>query len=215
MSVSAAFAMVRAVSLFLISCLIPGGAGTGVEEPTSRDPKTAPSGIYSLDPTHSQIVFSVMHLGLSPYYGRFGTLAGSLQFDGAEPAKSAVRIEVDMNSLDTPNDNLDQELKSGTTFDVTNFARASFVSNSVKPIDELTGTVTGDLTIKGVTRSVKLDVRFHGTRSHPFRKLHLLGFSASGKISRKEFGLDKTDYDVFVGDVVELLVQAEFAKKSD
>ena len=180
-----------------------------------HDPRAALAGVYTLDPAHSQIVFSIARLGISRYFGSFGAISGTLEFDGENPEASEVEIAIDMAGLSAPSENLLAELSSETTFDVAHFPKATFISTSVKRTGEASGVVTGDLTIKNATRPVDISVTFNGGRAHPFRDLHLLGFSAGARISRRDFGLDGVDYDVFVGDTVDLLIETEFAKSAD
>src|SRR5580693_3004640 len=130
---------VAAVTLAL-GLAVPATAQT-----VSKDTSQAPSGTYNLDPSHSQLLFSIAHLGLTDYYGRFDRLSGNLNFDPRNPEKSGVAITVDTSSVDTPSGGVNDELK-GTVFGIRAFPTATFKSTSVTRTGPDTGRIDGNLT---------------------------------------------------------------------
>lgn len=176
----------------------------------SKDPSQAPAGAYRLEASHSQLLFAIGHLELTSYHGRFDKLSGTLNFDPNQPEKSAVSITMDMTSLDTPSGELNNELKGTAVFDAAAFPTASFKSTAVTRTGPDSGKITGDLTIKGVTRPVTLDVVFGGGEPNPLGDSYALGFRGTATIKRSDFGLTGMIWESMVGDEVELTVEAMF-----
>jgi polyisoprenoid-binding protein YceI len=177
----------------------------------STDPSAAPAGRYKVSPGHTQVVFAIMHMGLSPYYGRFGTVSGTLDFNPQAPEKSAVNIAIQMNSVSTPSEKLTGELCSPNTFNCAQFPTATFKSTSLRRNGN-SGEVTGDLTLAGVTKPVTLRTTFHGGLKRQDTGAYMLGFSATANIKRSAFGLTKMPWAAFVADEISLLIEAEFAE---
>ena len=121
----------------------------------SADPKKAPTGSYSMDPRHSLVVFAIPHLGITDYYGRFDRVTGSLSFNAGAPEKSSVNVTIDMTTIDTPSKELIGELSGGSVFDAAKYPTATFKSTAVTRTGPNTGTITGDLTIKGITKPIE------------------------------------------------------------
>jgi polyisoprenoid-binding protein YceI len=165
-------------------------------------------GQFKLDKSHARIVFSTSHLGFSTYYGFFGEMSGTLEYDPKAPAKSAVEVAINLDRLVTNDPELDENLKSADYFDVAKFPVATFKSTESKVLDAAKGKVTGDLTLHGVTKPVTLDVALHGAGANPATGDYVLGFDATGTISRSDFGI-KTLVP-FVGDEVKLMISCEF-----
>ena len=142
---------------------------------------------YTIDPSHTYAAYEVGHLGLSSQSGAFTKISGKLSVD--EAAKSGnVDITIDAASLQTFFADRDKHLKSADFFNVEQFPTLTF--NATKfDIKGDEGTVTGDLTIKGVTKEVTLDVEIDGIAEDPFGVTRL-GFEAKTKINRKDFGVD-------------------------
>jgi polyisoprenoid-binding protein YceI len=168
-----------------------------------------PKGSYTIDPRHTQIIFGIRHMGLSTYYGRFAKESGTLSFDPTAPETAALSVEIDMTAIQTHVDELDKEL-SGSVFHADKFPTASFQSTKIVKTGENTGSVTGNLTMAGVTRPVTLNVTFNGGRNSPMPfQPYRIGFDASGTIKRSDFGLTKMMWSGYVGDEVNLLIQCE------
>jgi polyisoprenoid-binding protein YceI len=181
----------------------------------SNDISRAPSGSFKLEPAHSQILFAITHFGLTDYYGRFDKVSGTLDFDSAQPEKSAVAVSIDMNSVDTPSARLNDELKTADVFAADKFPIASFKSESVIRTGPDTGRITGELTIRGVTKQVTLDTIFSGSETTPTNHADALGFRATSTIKRSDFGLTGMIWNQLVGDDVKLIIEAMFVHEKE
>lgn len=201
----------RNIALAAIA-LVLVGATPSPGQTVSKDPAQAPSGSYASDENHTQVLFSVRHLGLTDFHGRFDRISGTLAFDGKQPERSAVTITIDTASLDTANERLNNALK--TVFRAQQYPTMTFKSTSVTRTSADTGRINGMLTIKDVTKPVILDVTFNGGEKPPLGGGYSLGFHAIGVIRRSDFGLDKVFWSRFVSDEVALMIEAEFDQKS-
>ena len=172
------------------------------------DFKTVEGGHFKLDKRHARIVFSTTHLGFSTYYGFFGDIDGKLDYDPASPTASTLETSVNLNVLVTNDSELDENLKSPDYFDVPKFPVATFKSTKIEITGAATGKITGDLTLHGVTKPVVLDVTLNRGGTNPVTQSYILGFDATGTLSRSEFGI-KTLVP-FVGDQVKLVLSCEF-----
>jgi polyisoprenoid-binding protein YceI len=172
-----------------------------------------PAATYTIDPRHTQIIFGIKHMGLSTFFGRFEHVTGSLSFDPAAPEKSSLSAQIDMTSLRTHVDALDKELAS-SFFHADRFTTATFVATQSVKTGANTGTVTGNLTIAGVTKPVTLNVTFNGGRNSPMPlQPYRIGFDATGTIRRSDFGLTHTMWSGLVSDDVTLMIECELEKK--
>ncbi len=168
---------------------------------------------YKIDPTLTSAEFSVKHLMIATVKGRFRELEGTVYIDEAEPTRSSVGVTIQTASVDTAQLVRDTDLRSDNFFDVEKYPTMSFRSTAVKKIDGERWEVTGDLTIKGVTKEVVLATVFEG-RGPDQHGADRLAFSAETKISRSEFGFNYNALletgGVVVGDQVriQLLVEA-------
>jgi polyisoprenoid-binding protein YceI len=144
---------------------------------------------YVFDPTHTQVEFTYSHLGFSNITGRFDTVEGRLVYDAENPSASSAEATLQIASLDTGVDKLDTHLKASDFFDAEKFATATFKSTSVAAAGEGKLTMSGDLTIHGVTKPVTFDVSINKIGDHPMRKVPAAGFDAKTTIKRSEFGV--------------------------
>lgn len=167
-----------------------------------------PSGKYIIDRSHVNAIFFVSHLGFSSYTGRFNAIDGTLFFDAADPKMSVVKVSVDTSSVDTNNTLLEEKLRGEKWFDTKAFKMASFTSTKVEKLSETRGKITGDFSLRGVSRPLTLDVTFNAGGENPFTSAQVLGFSAVGSFKRSDYGMK--EYLPFVGDKVDLRIEAEF-----
>jgi polyisoprenoid-binding protein YceI len=205
------FAMPRRVAAL---CLTMCAAVPALAQ-VSKDPTQAPSGTYALETAHSQVLFSISHIGLTDFHGRFDRLSGTLKFNAQDPARSAVSIAIDTGSVDTPSDRLNDELMGPTVFDAANAPQATFTSTAIVRTGPSTGTITGDLTIRKVTKPVTLDVVFTGTENNPLGDSRVLGFHATATIKRTDFGITGMVWEPMVGDEVTLTIEAMFNRENE
>jgi polyisoprenoid-binding protein YceI len=140
------------------------------------------------DPTHSEILFKVKHLMITNVKGEFKKFNVSVMADGKNFSQAQVKVNIDASSVFTNQDDRDNHLKSPDFFDVENFKEVSFEGSSLEKKDDQY-QLKGMLTIKGIAKEVTLDVEFGGINKDPWGN-EKAGFSVSGKISRKEWGLN-------------------------
>ena len=169
-----------------------------------------PAGTWTIDPSHSEVGFSVRHLMVSKVKGNFESFEGTITI-AENPLQSSVTAEVDLSSINTRDEQRDGHLRSADFFEVENHPKLTFTSTSVEPKGD-DYVVTGDLSIKGTTKSVVLDLEFNGVHPDPWGGTRA-GFSAETEISRKEFGVDfEIPMDgggVVVGDKIKVLLEVE------
>ncbi|TWR31414.1 YceI family protein [Mucilaginibacter pallidiroseus] len=171
---------------------------------------------WVLDPMHSEVQFKVKHLVISTVTGSFKTFEGSLETENDDFTDAKVDFSLDVNSIDTNQEQRDGHLKSAEFFDAENFPKISFKSTSfTKDGDDY--KLNGDLTIKDVTKPVSLDVE-HGGVAGDFYGNTKAGFEVTGKVNRKDFGLvwdGVTEAgSVVLGSDIKLIINVQFAKQA-
>jgi polyisoprenoid-binding protein YceI len=167
---------------------------------------------YEIDSVHSSVHFSVRHMMLSNVRGEFTKVSGTIKLDAQNPANSAVEVTVDVSSINTRDAQRDTHLKSADFLDVEKSPSLMFRSKQIVP-HKGGGTLTGDLTIRGVTREVTLDVEGPTPEiKDPWGKQRI-GASATAKLNRKDFGLTWNSAletgGVLVGDEVKITIDIE------
>ncbi|HSW14766.1 MAG TPA: YceI family protein [Solimonas sp.] len=161
---------------------------------------------YKLDPTHTFPTFEISHLGFSTFRGRFDETSGLVKYD-PERKTLAVEATIKVESIDTGVDKLDDHLEKADFFDATKYPLITFKSTAAVFEGEKPVTVTGDLTMHGVTRPVTLTVDAFSCKAHPLAGVWACGADLSAKIKRSDWGIDK--YVPAVGDEVLLRIEAE------
>ena len=146
------------------------------------------SGKYTLDPAHSRIGFVARHAMVTKVRGSFNEVDGSGFFDADDPTNSHVELTIKANSIDTRNADRDAHLRGNDFFDMENHPEIRFVSTSVERVDDTGFRVTGDLTIKGVTKPVTVDLEFTGAAVDPFNNQRI-GIEGSTTVNRKDWGV--------------------------
>lgn len=169
-----------------------------------------PSGTYELENTHGYITFSYSHLGFSTPHVGFDRFDVSLQADSEIPTNSSVSVSIDAASINSRVAEFDKHLNGADYFDTETHPQITFKSTSFEATGDNTFNVTGDLTIKGVTKPVTLATTVNKTGNHPMRGVPTIGISASGTLSRTAWGLG--NYVPAVGDEVTLFITAELIK---
>lgn len=172
---------------------------------------------YEIDKSHSNIGFSVKHLMVTTVRGRFAEFSGWVEGDAGDPTSARAEVEIDAASIDTNDVNRDNHLRSADFFDAAGNPKLAWKLTSVRPRGEAYD-VTGDLTIRGVTHPVTLRAEIEGPISDPFGNQRL-SVSATGEISRKEWGLTWNvgleTGGVLVSDKVKLIVDAAVISKQE
>ena len=184
-----------------------------VTHTVATDEARVPPGSYALDAHHWSITFDVDHLKYSRFTMRFDRAQGTLDWRPGGLDASTVDISIDASSVDTNVPLLDKLVKGPDMFDTANHPAIRFVSTRVIRTGNSEGRLEGDLTIRGITRPVTLDMKFNGYGVDPLTKEDKLGFSAQGHFGRSQFGLG-TWYPA-VGDDVRVRIEAEFARHAD
>jgi len=162
---------------------------------------------YKIDPSHTHVLFMVNHLGFSNMIGVFAETAGTVAFDPAHVDASKLNVVIKTASLQTQFGPRDSDLKGADWFNVAEFPEMTFAGKTFTKKDDKSGTVTGDLTLLGVTKPVTLEVTFNKAGVSPVSKADTVGFSARGAFNRTDFGL-KT-FVPYIGDKVDLVIETE------
>lgn len=180
-------------------------------EGLETDPAKVQAGTYSVETSHTRVLFAVNHMGFTTWYGDLPGATGTLTLDPANPAASSLKVTIPTDQVLTTNAKVDGELKDPDWFDSKAFPEITFVSTEVKTTGANTADVTGDLTFHGVTKPVTLAVTFNGAGENPLNKAYTVGFEATGALKRSDFGVAK--YVPMVGDDVKLMISAGFEKQ--
>lgn len=172
--------------------------------------------VWAIDPTHSEIQFKVKHLVISTVTGSFKSFEGTLETEGDEFEGASIQFSADVNSIDTNMQQRDAHLKSVDFFDAANYPKLTFVSTSFTQKNEDEYILVGDLTMRGVTKSVTLAATYGG-QMVDFYGNTKAGFEISGKVNRKDFGLNWSAVTeaggVVVSDEVKLHLNVQIAKQ--
>lgn len=179
--------------------------------PASSDPARVESGSYAIEPMHTQVLFSVSHMGFSTFHGQFTQSSGSLNLDAKAPADSRFEIHVPTRSVLTSSAKLTDELKGDAWLDAKADPDIVFKSTKVTAVGHGAATVMGDLTLHGQTHPVTLHAKLVGAGVNPLDKKYTVGFDLTGTLRRSEFGV-KT-YVPLIGDMVTLTVSGVFEKQ--
>jgi polyisoprenoid-binding protein YceI len=173
---------------------------------------------WNIDLAHSGVNFSVRHMVISKVRGRFAKFGGSLQLDEQDLTRSTLDVHIDASSIDTGVADRDAHLRSPDFLDVEKFPLLTFKSKRIEKTSEAHYRVLGDLTIRGTTREVPLEVEVGGTGKDPWGN-ERAGFAAHVQIDRKEFGLQWNQAletgGVLVGERVEIEIEIEAVKAAD
>ena len=145
--------------------------------------------LIDVEGAHASINFETSHIGISVLNGRFDNFSGSFEFDEENPGASTVAVEIDANSINSNHAQRDNHLRSADFFDVANHTTASFVSTDIEVTGEKSAVITGNLTIRGVTKQVALDSTFLAAGEDPWGG-YRAGFTGETVINLKDFGMD-------------------------
>lgn len=184
---------------------------------TATAPAPATTGTWQLDPAHSSVEFAVRHLMIATVRGRFGAVTGTVQGLDGTTAVPELDVTIDVASIDTRQLQRDEHLRSADFFDAVKFPTITFKSHRVD--GDLRGAfrLIGNLTIRGVTREVVLAVESQGERADPWGG-YRAGFSATGKVDRRDFGLTWNQLleagGFAVGDEIKITIDAELARQA-
>jgi polyisoprenoid-binding protein YceI len=192
-----------------LACFALAGPALSQTMP-SPDPETAQAGTYNIEPAHTRVLFSILHMGFTHYYGDFTGVSGKLSIDPKHVGDASVQVSFPTESISTTNAKLDGELKSGQWLDATAFPTITFISKHVTRTGPSTAKVEGDLTLHGVTHPVVLDVKFNAAGPNPFTHKPSMGFDATGHLKRSDFGVKA--YVPLISDDIDIIISAAFEK---
>lgn len=172
---------------------------------------------YKIDVDHSDITFKVKHLMISTATGTFKKFDATLEANNEDLSDARISFEADVDSIDTKNEQRDAHLKSDDFFNAAEFPKLTFQSTGIESKGGNAFTLTGDLTIRDITRPVALEVEYNGTTKDPWG-MERKGFEINGKINRKEFGLKWSAVTeaggLVVADDVKLSMNVEMIKQA-
>lgn len=188
----------RMVLIFTLSALLLSAAGALAAD------------VYEIDGVHSSADFKVRHIGISNVTGSFTDVAGTITVDTKKPEASSVEITIKTTSVNTHTDKRDEHLRSSDFFDVAKFPVMTFKSTKVKKISDTQYEVTGNFTLHGVTKSIKVTADLIG-EGKGMKGETRAGYESSFKINRSDYGM--AGFPVVVGDQVQITISVEAVKK--
>jgi polyisoprenoid-binding protein YceI len=162
---------------------------------------------YKIDPTHTATVFSWNHFGFSTPSANFSDIQGVIKVDNAKPANSSVNVTIPLSSVNTNVPALDKEFQEEAWFNAAKYPNITFKSTKVETKDKKHFKITGDLTVKGVTKPVVLNAVLNKQGEHPMAKVPAIGFNATTSFKRSDFGLG--NYVPNVGDKITVNITTE------
>jgi polyisoprenoid-binding protein YceI len=172
---------------------------------------------WKIDPSHSEVTFTVRHMMISNVRGRFENFTGVVEFDEQNLPLSRVEVQIDADSISTRDAQRDGHLKAPDFLDAENYPYLTFKSSQVEATDAKHGRVYGDLTIRDITRPVVLEVQYNGQAVSPWG-MTSAGFSATTKINRKDWGLTWNQAletgGVLVGEEIKINIEVEIIKEA-
>ena len=172
---------------------------------------------YTIDAAHSEITFKVKHLMITNVTGNFTQYAATMESEAADFSDAKINFEADVNSISTHNEQRDGHLKSDDFFAAEKFPKLLFKSSKLAKKGEENFTLTGELTIRDITKTIELSVEYGGTMTDPYGQVKA-GFEINGKINRKDFGLTwgavTEAGGVVVSDDVKLHAQVQMIKQA-
>lgn len=207
MSKKLRFSVLAMIALVLPSCqqILRAAA-----PPVIHDPEAAEAGTYAVEPYHTQIIFSVVHMGFTNFYGNFSGISGSLTYAPKAPAAMSVSVSVPVSSIDTTSPQLTTSLKGPAWLDAARYPNMTFQSSSVHQTGKLTADVAGMLTLHGVSRPVTLHASFVGAGVNLLDRKQTIGFQLNGMLKRSDFGVDR--FVPLISDDVSITIAAAFDK---
>ena len=190
----------------------PGGPGGRMEMlHGSGTPADVKAGTYAVEPGHTQVTFSVSHMGISPFAGTFSGASGTMTLDPKNLAATKLSVTIPTSSVQTTSSKLSEELVSADWLDAAKFPTATFVATSVTPRGPDSASIDGTLTLHGVSKPITITARFFGAAQNPMSKKDSIGFLARAQIKRSDFGVSK--YVPMVSDETVLVINAAFEKQ--
>jgi polyisoprenoid-binding protein YceI len=193
----------RLLAAALIAAAVPAAAQT-------PGPDDIPAGTYVIDTKETLVRYGTIHMGFNEFWGTFPGATGKLTIDPKALEATRLEVKVPVVGVETTNRELNGELFSDEFFDAEKYPEMTFVSTGLTRTGPRTARLAGNLTMHGITRPVVFDVAFNGGGPNAFSKVLTLGFHATGKVKRSDFGLGK--YVPIVSDETTITISAAFEK---
>ncbi len=200
--------MFKSTATMIIAAAFIGAIPAVAQQPGTAALSRVVAGTYTVDTGHTQALWTVNHLGISPLSGAFGASGGTLNIDPAKPSAAKVNVTFTIADISTTTTAFTKHLLSADIFDAAKFPTATFTSTSVQ-VSGNAAKITGNLTLHGVTKPVTLDAKFFGAGANPITKKLNIGFAAKASIKRSDFGLGF--FTPGVADQVDLQINAAFS----
>jgi polyisoprenoid-binding protein YceI len=197
------------ISAIFAATVLAAAAPAIAQQPGAPQVSRVEAGAYSVDKAHTQVIWTVNHLGVSALWGAIGASGGTLQIDPAKPAAAKVNITFSPAELISTSPAFTKHLQSADFFDVEKFPTITFTSTAVQ-VSGTSAKITGNLTVKGITKPVTVDAKFYGAGPNPMSKKLNIGFSGKAHIKRSDFGIGYGG--PAVADDLELNITAAFEK---
>ncbi len=168
--------------------------------------------IYKMDKNHSKLAFSATHFGISHVEGNFKIFEATLKSAKEDFSDAEVEMTAEVKSINTDVDMRDNDLRSANWFDVEKYPTMIFKSTSFKKVNGNNYSLTGNITIHGITKPITFNVVYNGKVLNPFSKKYAVGFTVTGKLNRKDFTVGTEAFAAVVGDEVEIRSNVEFVE---
>ena len=172
-------------------------------------PATVHAAAYTLNKDHTDVTFTINHLGFSMKHGWFNEVEGMLDIDPAKPAAAKVDVTIKATSINTNHGQRDKDISAPNMLDTAKFPTIHYVSTKVTPTGADTATVVGDLTLHGVTKPVTMMVKLNKQGPSPFGGTPTMGFTGKGMLKRSDFGINAML--PMIGDEVDFVIDTEFS----
>jgi polyisoprenoid-binding protein YceI len=199
------------LTLTASAALLLAGASLPALAQATHTPSEVQAGSFAVDTNHTQVGFTLSHMGFSNFSGRLDGVTGTLTLADGDRSASKLSVSIPAKSFSTSNEKLDGELTSADWFDAAKFPTITFTSTKVTVTKPDTATIEGQLTLHGVTKPITLTAHFVGAGTNPLSKKYTVGFDATGTVKRSDFGVTK--YVPLIGDEVELSLHGAFEKQ--
>lgn len=200
--------------IFIAAAIAMAGVSVGAvaqSNDLTHNAAQVQSGSYVLDAAHGKVTWSVSHMGFSTYVGQFTDVSATLDLDVANPTASRLVATVNTDSVGSFNEALDAHLKNADFLDTANHPTARFEATSIRMTDADSAEITGNLTLRGITRPIVMAADFNQAGINPVDQQYTVGFDGRARIKRSEFGIN---YGLpLLGDEVTLHFEAEFKRQ--
>ncbi len=168
---------------------------------------------WTADKAHSRLGFNITHMMISEVDGSFRNFTATIKSEKPDFSDAVFELSADASSINTENDKRDEHLRTADFFDVAKYPTITFRSTGFKKGSGKNYTLTGNLTMHGVTKAVKMNAVLVGQGVHPYSKKNLVGFKITGTVKRLDFGIGKDSGTAALGDEVEIVASGEFVQE--